>query len=202
MPAEYRVHTFVDFWNYQLSMKQRDSTFRTDWKAFPKILTREAIKIVDQTALPIYAGMNVYGSYDKSKQADGGLHRWATNTLDTFPGVNAFFKPRTKKRSFPICPSCQTQTETCHSCGSDIRGTEEKGVDTRIATDLIHYAWEGSYDVAVLVSSDQDFVPAAEILQAKGIKVIHAGFPKHGMLLRQKCWASIDVSEHKEEFSM
>ena len=36
----------------------------------------------------------------------------------------------------------------------------EKGVDTAIITDLLTLAWEGAYDVAILVSSDADLVPA------------------------------------------
>ena len=55
--------------------------------------------------------------------------------------------------------------------------TEEKGVDVAIATDMIKLAWEDVYDWAVLVSSDRDFVPAVEFLNAKGRKVLHAGFP-------------------------
>ena len=82
-----------------------------------------------------------------------------------------------------------------------MRGTQEKGIDTRIAADLVSLAWEGAYDVAVLVSADQDFVPAAEYLQNKGIKVIHAGFPPNGMLLRQKCWGTVDIPKFREEFS-
>ena len=202
MPKDYRVHVFVDFWNYVLSMKGIQSNFKTDWKKLPKILTREAVALVDPTAQAIYSGMNVYGSYDKAKPSDASLHRWATNTLDGFPGVNAYFKPRTKVKSFPICPICHSQHAQCTSCKADMRGTEEKGVDTRIATDLIHYAWEGAYDIAVLVSADQDFVPAAEILQSKGIKVIHAGFHPAGMLLRQKCWASIEIPTFMHEFPM
>ncbi len=202
MPSEYQVHTFVDFWNYTLSMKQVDEEFSTDWKALPKILTREAVKLVDPTAQAIYAGMNVYGSYDKSKEKDKGFHRWATNTLDTFPGVNAYFKPRTKKKSFPSCPTCYEEVKTCPKCDADMRGTEEKGIDTRIATDLISYAWEGAFDIAILVSADQDFVPAAENLQKRGIKVIQAGFPPNGMLLRQKCWGTIDATKIREEFKL
>lgn len=40
-----------------------------------------------------------------------------------------------------------------------MRGTQEKGVDVRIATDMITLAGADDYDVAVLVSSDADFVP-------------------------------------------
>ncbi|PWW01349.1 NYN domain-containing protein [Hoeflea marina] len=200
MPAEYRVHIFVDFWNFTLSMKECEAAFKTDWRTFPKILTREAGRVVDATALAIYSGMNVYGSYNPA--TDGALKHWATNTLDTFPGVNALFKERTRKRSAPKCPACHAAVEKCPHCGSDMRGTEEKGIDTRIATDLVSLAWEKAYDIAVLVSADQDFVPAAEYLQNKGIKVIHGGFPPHGMLLRQKCWATIDLPRYRLEFRM
>lgn len=200
MPKDYRIHVFVDFWNYTLSMRGFDDSFKTDWKTLPKVLTRESGNIVDQGALAIYAGMNVYGSFNKATEK--GLLNWATNTLDAFPGVNAHFKPRTKKKSFPSCPKCHSKTEKCVHCGNDMRGTEEKGIDTRIATDLVSLAWEKAYDIAVLVSADQDFVPAAEYLQNKGIKVVHAGFPPNGMLLKQKCWASIDIPNFREDFRL
>lgn len=39
----------------------------------------------------------------------------------------------------------------------------EKGIDIMLATDMLHFAWNGLYDVAVLVSGDSDF---AYVLQA------------------------------------
>ena len=69
-----------------------------------------------------------------------------------------------------------------------MRGTEEKGVDVRLATDMISLAWVDNYDVAVLVSSDRDFVPVAEFLETKGIKVIHGAFPPRGAQLTARCW--------------
>jgi uncharacterized LabA/DUF88 family protein len=75
-----------------------------------------------------------------------------------------------------------------------MRGREEKGVDTRIATEMISHAWENTYDVAVVVSGDRDFVPVVEFLQTKGRNVIQAGFPPKGAFLRQACWGSIDLA--------
>jgi len=69
----------------------------------------------------------------------------------------------------------------------------EKGVDTSIVTDLLSLAWENSWDVAVLLSSDRDFIPAVVRLQDKGFKVINAHFPPKGMDLARNCWASIDL---------
>ncbi len=54
-------------------------------------------------------------------------------------------------------------------------------------------AWEDAYDWAVLVSSDRDFIPAVELFNAKGRKVLHAGFPPRGSQLATKCWGSLDL---------
>ena len=62
-----------------------------------------------------------------------------------------------------------------------MQGTEEKGVDVRIATDMIRLAWVDNYDIAVLVTSDKDLIPAVEFLKTRGIKVIHGSFPQGGM---------------------
>ncbi|MGL4591541.1 MAG: NYN domain-containing protein, partial [Aestuariivirga sp.] len=84
----------------------------------------------------------------------------------------------------------------------DMRGTEEKGVDTRLATDMISLAWANGYNVAVLVSADKDFVPVAEFLQTRGIKVIHASFPPLGSELSQRCWGSISIPSFIERIRL
>jgi uncharacterized LabA/DUF88 family protein len=81
-----------------------------------------------------------------------------------------------------------------------MRGTEEKGVDVRIATDMIMLAWVDSYDIAVLVSADSDFVLVAAFLQTKGKKIIHAQFPPRGAALSQKCWGSFNIGALREKF--
>ena len=81
-----------------------------------------------------------------------------------------------------------------------MRGTEEKGVDTRIATDMIKLAWADNYDVAVLLSSDRDFVPVVDFLSTKGIKVIHGAFPPQGAALTQACWGNVRILEVAERF--
>ena len=79
-----------------------------------------------------------------------------------------------------------------------MRGTGEKGVDVRMATDMISLAWVDNYDIAVLVSSDRDFVPVAEFLETKGIKVIHGAFPPKGKEVSKKCWGSINIASIRE----
>ena len=80
-----------------------------------------------------------------------------------------------------------------------MRGTEEKGVDTAIATDMMSLAWDDNYDVAVLVSSDRDFIPVVQSLETKGVKVIHGAFPPQASELTKACWGSIDLPNLSEK---
>jgi uncharacterized LabA/DUF88 family protein len=54
----------------------------------------------------------------------------------------------------------------------------EKGVDVRIAVEMIRLARENAYDIAYLLSSDTDLVPAVEEVRFLGKKVIYVGAPK------------------------
>lgn len=193
----YRVRVFVDFWNYTLSMQRTDNEFRTDWKQLGPSLAKAATEAVNSGAVGEYQGLNFYGSYGENEKK---LHRWATTVVDTFPGVNVSIVPRQKKRSPPKCPTCHDEVANCPACGADMRGNEEKGVDVRMATAMISLAWADNYDIAVLVSSDRDFVPVAEFLETKGVKVIHGAFPPQGAQLTQKCWGSINVADLREHF--
>ena len=196
-----RVMVFVDFWNFQLSVNALAPGFKVDWQQLGPVIARKSMRVVDADALISYQGMNVYGSYDPSSKKDENLRRWASNTLNKFPGVQVTLTPRQRKRQGPACPSCHKEVSQCQTCGSDMRGTEEKGVDTRIATDMIKLAWIDNYDVAVLLSSDRDFVPVVEFLSTRGIKTIHGAFPPEGSMLTQKCWGNIRIPDVMESLS-
>ncbi len=196
----HRVRVFVDFWNYSLSVRNVEENFRTDWSKLGPVLSREAVGVIDDAAVSEYQGLNFYGSHDPASESDKKLYRWATTVVDTFPGVSVSIVPRQKKRSPPRCPACHQEVAKCPVCGGDMRGTEEKGVDVRMATDMISLAWADNYDIAVLVSSDRDFVPVAEFLETRGIKVIHGAFPPMGAQLTRKCWGSINVADLREGF--
>ena len=205
--AIFRVwaRVFVDFWNFDISMRNLGyytDGYSVDWRELGPCLARKALSIVDPGAVLTYQGMNVYASFDPENPSDDGLRRWLTNTVGRFPGVSTVLMPRRRKQSGPVCPICHGEVRFCPdpSCGSDMRGTEEKGVDTRIATDLISLAWDDNYDVAVLVSSDRDFVPVVDFLGKRGLKVVHGSFPPSASELTQTCWASISIPEIRYEF--
>ena len=54
----------------------------------------------------------------------------------------------------------------------------EKGVDVRLAVEMIRFAREDKYDIACLVSSDTDLVAAVEEVQAFGKTIQYVGIPK------------------------
>lgn len=54
----------------------------------------------------------------------------------------------------------------------------EKGVDVRLAVEMIRFARENKYDIAYLISSDTDLVPAVEEVRAFGKEVCYVGISK------------------------
>ena len=130
-----RVRVFVDFWNFQLSLRREERGFDIDWNAAGRILAAESASVVDSTARVAYQGMNVYGSYDPDNP-----NRFLHNTVAISSGVQVSEVPRQRRREGPKCPKCAVAVQVCPSCNADMRGTEEKGIDVRIATDLIRLA--------------------------------------------------------------
>lgn len=59
---------------------------------------------------------------------------------------------------------------------------KEKAVDVKLATDL--FMLRGIYDVAVIVSGDQDYVPAVQLVKDSGKRVVNVAFrTRDGRLL-------------------
>ena len=90
----------------------------------------------------------------------------------------------------------------CRVCGPDVRGIEERASTSGMATDMISLTWADYYDIAMLLPSDRDFVPLAEFLEMRGIKVIHGVFLAKGAQLTARCWGSLDVARLREDFRL
>ena len=61
----------------------------------------------------------------------------------------------------------------------------EKGVDVKIAVDLVSLACDGKLDTAILCSSDSDLQPAIEEVRKRKVKVVYLGFetnPNKGLM--------------------
>lgn len=62
---------------------------------------------------------------------------------------------------------------------------KEKGVDVRIAVDLVAHACDGHVKTAILCSSDSDLQPAVAEIKKRGVEVIYLGFeikPNKGLI--------------------
>lgn len=62
----------------------------------------------------------------------------------------------------------------------------EKGVDVQVAVDLVVGAYEDYYDVAIVISSDSDLVPAIRKVRDKGKQVEYIGFSHKPSIAMQK----------------
>lgn len=61
----------------------------------------------------------------------------------------------------------------------------EKGVDVKIAVDMVSQAADGELTTAVLCSSDSDLQPAVQELKRRKVKVVYLGFetePNRGLM--------------------
>ena len=79
----------------------------------------------------------------------------------------------------------------------------EKGVDVKLAVDLVVNAYKDNYDIAILVSNDPDFIPAIQEAKELGKQVINVSFPKtKSYHLNKVCSKTIkvnDISEYLRE---
>jgi uncharacterized LabA/DUF88 family protein len=194
-----KIMFFIDFWNYELTMKELDPHFLTDWFLLPSVITQEVSKLFDAPVQ--YERCFIFGSYDLASLRDAKLWGWASNVLAKVPGVSVNFVQRQQRRNGPCCTgSKHHEIRACPECGASMLGTQEKGVDTQIAVEMLDMAFSGRCDAVVLVSADKDFIPVVDKLWLRNIKVIHAYFPNHGNELSGKCWGSFNLFKARDKF--
>lgn len=64
----------------------------------------------------------------------------------------------------------------------------EKGVDVKIAIDIVIDAIEDNYDTAIIISSDTDLIPAIKYAQSKGKNIEYIGFSsQYSLGLMKQC---------------
>jgi uncharacterized LabA/DUF88 family protein len=68
------------------------------------------------------------------------------------------------------------QTKPCKNCHTIQETLQEKGVDVRLASDMLEDVYKGNHDKVVLVSSDSDYSPALEKVIAHQAKIVYICF--------------------------
>jgi uncharacterized LabA/DUF88 family protein len=195
----YGTRLFIDFWNFSLNWRDRVKKVNgheCDWTKLPGAILKRSELIFatlgDPTALQLDETL-VYASVEAGK--DAKLIGWLDNFLDRQPSFRVVRRERHSRPFEFHCRECGAVTRDCPACAKRLRRAVEKGVDTAIVTDLLSLAWQDAFNVAVLLSSDADFIPAVVRIQEKGLKVINVSWAQHGHELKKACWAAFDLDE-------
>ncbi|HEX6212355.1 MAG TPA: NYN domain-containing protein [Methylomirabilota bacterium] len=177
-----KICIFFDGQNFYRSLQRFDENLRVDYDRLAAWITQA---VGGPTAMFGGAYYYVGVSADAPIVVEGFL-----KGLELRPGY--FVKRDRRVRRSVRCPACNTESEY----------TTEKRVDTRLVADLIHYAANGAYDAAVLVSGDDDFVPAVEAVNALGKQVWVATWSADELStdLRVRCFGHIQLSEGVSSF--
>jgi hypothetical protein len=179
-----KVSVFFDGQNFYRSLQRYDESLRVDYD-------RLAVWITQAAGGPgaIFAGAHYYVgvSSDAPPLVEGFL-----KGLELRPGY--FVKRELRVRRSGRCPACSAEYEY----------TTEKRVDTRLVADIIQYAAIGAFDAAVLVSGDDDFVPAVEAVNALGKQVWVATWSAEELSkdLRVRCFGQIHLSDGVSAFKV
>lgn len=70
----------------------------------------------------------------------------------------------------------QKRNKSCKKCGATDIVDVQKGVDVALVTDLMSLCFEDAYDLAIVVSGDNDFSDAVKYIKSKGKKCWVAAF--------------------------
>jgi hypothetical protein len=172
-----KVSVFFDGQNFYRSLQRFDESLRVDYDKLAAWITQAV-----GGPGAIFAGAHYYVgvSADAPPLVEGFL-----KGLELRPGY--FVKRELRVRRSGRCPAC----------GVDYEYTTEKRVDTRLVAEMIHYAAIGAFDAAVLVSGDDDFVPAVEAVNALGRQVWVATWSADDLSkdLRVRCFGQIHLSD-------
>jgi uncharacterized LabA/DUF88 family protein len=177
-----KVYIFIDGQNFYRSLQRYDETLRVDYDRLAAWITQAV------------GGPSAFF---------GGAYYYVGVSADAPPQVEGFLKGLELRQGYYVRREPRKRrTGRCPSCGVEYEYTTEKRVDSRMVAELIHFAANSTYDAAVLVSGDDDFVPAVEAVNALGKQVWVATWSAEELSteLRVRCFGQIRLSEGVASF--
>lgn len=85
-------------------------------------------------------------------------------------------KQNLEKQGFEFLIAGNVRPQVVTNNGKKTYIFKEKGVDVKIAVDLVSLSCDKKIDTAILCSSDSDLQPAITEIKKRGVKVIYLGF--------------------------
>ena len=140
--ADSRIMVFIDGSNFYYSLKKSFSTSKIDFQRFINFLSNDYNLV---NILYYNAPLNSKDNAEEYKKQQRFFEY-----LKKIPKLNIYLG-RLEKR-----PN---------------NHKTEKGVDVKLAIDLLINAYNNNYDIAILISNDADFIPAIEEVQKLNKKV-------------------------------
>jgi len=179
-PNMERVMIFIDGSNFYHGLKKHTGKKYFNYEKFAGLLCGKERKLIRtyyyNAPLPQQADPT---AYRKQRQFFDGLKR--TPYFELRLGR---LEPREK-------------IHTCTNCNSEskINTYKEKGVDIKLAIDMLAHAVNKNFDTAIVVTGDGDFVEAVHAIKKFGLHVEHAYFKDMSQALQQSCDKSIILTE-------
>lgn len=199
------MQIFVDYWNFSLALRSearehRLGEPRVDWDLFPERLVQQAASalVLDNDNM-WRKQTSIFTSYDPERDSEVGHSKWVNEYLRKRRRTKVSNRRRFPVQSPPVCPECHRFVPDCPWCGADLRGFEEKGVDTGLSVALATASRSNELDIAILISSDTDMIPVIHSVQKDGHRVVHAQFPPGGKRVSRKCDARINILERTDD---
>ena len=194
---------FVDYWNFSLALRseareRRMGEPRVDWDLFPERLVQQAASALALDNL-WRKQTSIFTSHNPKRDSEVGHSKWVDDYLRKRPRTKVINRRQSPVQSPPACPKCHVFVPYCPWCGADLRGFEEKAVDTGLSVALATASRSGELDIAILISSDTDMIPAIKSVQEDGHRVVHARFPPGGNRVANACDVSINILEQTDD---
>ncbi|MFA5828198.1 MAG: NYN domain-containing protein [Candidatus Shapirobacteria bacterium] len=87
-----------------------------------------------------------------------------------------FLKTRLEKQKYQFLIAGKVRPQLIDDGNKKKIVFKEKGVDVRIAVDLVKSAFDRNFNTVVLCSSDSDLQPAIKEARSRGLEIIYLGF--------------------------
>ncbi|MFW9877502.1 MAG: NYN domain-containing protein [Candidatus Thorarchaeota archaeon] len=141
--SEAKYMVFIDGSN--MYHGQKDYKFKIDYEKFRDLLRkdRNIIRFHYYEGYPTPLSSYKEAFYDKLRHLE----------------MTVRVRPL-RKRKFK-CKNCEYEKEIPY----------EKGIDASLSTDLLWHGFQKSYDTAIILTGDDDFVPPIEIVKLMGKRV-------------------------------
>lgn len=175
---------FIDGNNFYHTAKKNQLPYRR--VDFSKIM-----KFVCEKCKLTYGGFYYYNSVPDLKRDEKIYYeqmayfdvvRHMDKNLDVMPRklryssaqeiLERYHQKKQNLEALGLCDNCKKKVDSaCFNCVME-KSKREKGVDVKIAIDIVQKALDDEYDACILFSGDADFVPALQLIQKQGKQAI------------------------------